>query len=118
MCTDEETPEMSREAHSDEGPEVAAKRDSSNPAVESETQTDRMSKPIFTVPSWHKAYGEALLYAHSPGSVSLIAYAEKEIISRYLADCSSPIQPEENRDLLQALGVLCQLRKEKTNAAN
>jgi hypothetical protein len=117
MCTDEDTPEMSREA--DEGPDLTLKRESSHPAVEVETRTERLSKPIFAVPNWHKAYGEALLYADSPGSGLLIAYAEKEIISRYLADSSSPIQSEEGRDLLQAMGVLSQLRKKRrTNAVN
>jgi hypothetical protein len=121
MFNDEDfpTPGMSPQARSDERPDVASKRESSHPAVESETRADRMSQPIFLVPSWHKAYGEALLYADSPGSGALIAYAEKEIISRYLADCSSLIQPEENRDLQKATEVLSQLRKkQRTDAVN
>jgi hypothetical protein len=119
MCTDEDSPETSGQAGSDEGPDLTSKRESSHPAVESETRTERMSKPIFAVPSWHKAYGEALLYADSPGSGALIAYAEKEIVARYLADSSSPIQSDEGRDLLQAMGVLSQLRKKRrTNAVN
>jgi hypothetical protein len=121
MLTDEDfpTPETSRQAPSEEGPDVASQRESFHPADESETLAERMSKPIFAVPNWHKAYGEALLYADSPGSGALIAYAEKEIISRYLADSSSPIQAEENRDLLQAMGVLSQLRKQqRTNIVN
>lgn len=121
MFNDEDspTPGMSPQARSDDGPDVASQRESSRPAVESETPTERLSKPIFVVPSWHKAYGEALLYADSPESGALIAYAEKEIIIRYLADCSSPIQPEENRDLQKATEVLSQLKKkEQMNPVN
>jgi hypothetical protein len=119
MLTDEDSPETSGQARSEEGPDLTSKRENSHPAVESETRTERLSKPIFAVPNWHKVYGEALLYADSPGSGALIAYAEKEIVARYLADSSSPIQSEEGRDLLQAMGVLSQLRKKRrTNAVN
>jgi|HubBroStandDraft_2_1064218.scaffolds.fasta_scaffold138596_1 hypothetical protein len=119
MFTDEDPPETSGQARSDEGPDLASKREGSHPAVGSETRTERLSKPIFAVPNWQKAYGEALLYADSPGSGALIAYAEKEIVARYLADSSSPIQSDEGRDLLQAMGVLSQLRKKRrTNAVN
>jgi hypothetical protein len=120
MFNDEDfpTPGMSRQARSDDGPDLSSKRESSHAAVESETRAERMSKPIFAVPNWHKAYGEALLYADSPESGSLIAHAEEEIISRHLADSYSPIQSDEGRDLLQATEVLSQLKKESTNGVN
>jgi len=120
MFTDDEdfpTPEMSVQAPSDEGADLPSKREGSHLAVESETRTERMSEPIFPVPDWHKAYGEALLYADSPERGSLILHAEKEIIARYLAS-SSPIQSEENRDLLQAMAVLSQLKKARTKTVN
>jgi hypothetical protein len=120
MFNDEDspTPGMSPQARSDEEPDLASKRESSHPSVESETRTERMSKPIFAVPSWHKAYGEALLNGDSPQSDSLIAYAEKEIVARYLADSFRPIQSDESRDLLQAREVLSQLKKAETKAVN
>jgi hypothetical protein len=120
MFNDEDfpTPETSGQASSEEGPDVASQRESFHSADESETPAERMSKPIFAVSSWHKAYGEALLYADSPQSDSLIAYAEKEIVARYLADSFRPIQSDESRDLLQATKVLSQLKKAGTKAVN
>ena len=83
-----------------------------------EASQPEISKPMFVLPHWHKAYGEALLYADSPQSDSLIAYAEKEIVARYLADSFRPIQSDESRDLLQATKVLSQLKKAGTKAVN
>ena len=72
------------------------------------------SAPIAIVLPWHKAYGEALLYAASEKAGTFIAKAEQEICLRYLELSVSSIQPEETRDLQDAVAVLAQLKKDST----
>jgi hypothetical protein len=75
------------------------------------------SAPIAIVLPWHKAYGEALLYAISEKAGAFIATAEQEICLRYLELSVSSIQPEETRDLQNAVAVLAELKKDPLGPA-
>jgi hypothetical protein len=70
-------------------------------------------QPIVVVLSWHRAYGEALLYAYSDKAATLIAKAEQRIFERYLeaAASRSSLQPEEGRDLWDATMTLSRLKR-------
>jgi hypothetical protein len=73
----------------------------------------REPQPIVVVLSWHRAYGEALLYAQSDKAATLISKAEQRIFERYLevAASSSSLSPEEDRDLWNAVTALSELKK-------
>src|SRR5580704_1457545 len=73
----------------------------------------REPKPIVVVLSWHRAYGEALLYAQSDSAATLISKAEQRIFERYLEVAASPssLPPEEGRDLWNAVTALSELKK-------
>ncbi|MGB8323333.1 MAG: hypothetical protein WCE52_10275 [Candidatus Acidiferrum sp.] len=75
------------------------------------------SPPIAIVLPWHKAYGEALLYAACGKAGTFIAKAEQEICLRYLELSVSSIQPEETRDLQNAVAVLAQLKRDPLGPA-
>src|ERR1700693_2046676 len=68
-------------------------------------------QPIVVVLSWHRAYGEALLYAQSDKAATLISQAEQRIFERYLEVAASSLQPEEGRDLWNAVTALSELKK-------
>jgi hypothetical protein len=122
MITDGEevTPWISGQLRNTEGPDSNAftkesiadglsvlERDSFQPnAIEQET-----SKPMFVLPHWHKAYGEALLSVGSLGSPAFVSWAEMEIQTRYLTAFACPIEADESLDLQRATEVLSQLRK-------
>jgi hypothetical protein len=74
---------------------------------------EREVQPMVVVLSWHRAYGEALLYAQSDRAVTLISKAEQRIFERYLevAASSSSLLPEEGRDLWNATMTLSQLKR-------
>jgi len=74
---------------------------------------EREPQPIVVVLSWHSAYGEALLYAQSDKAATLISKAEQRIFERYLEVAASPssLQPEEVRDLWNAVTALSELKK-------
>jgi hypothetical protein len=74
---------------------------------------ERAPKPIVVVLSWHRAYGEALLYAQSDSAATLISKAEQRIFERYLEVAASPssLPPEEGRDLWNAVTALSELKK-------
>jgi hypothetical protein len=64
----------------------------------------------FTLPPWHKPYGEALL-EHDPGKLpAAIATAEQAIIARYLELSASTILADERLDLRYAVDVLSELK--------
>jgi len=130
MFTDEESaiPGISRESSRFEGPDSdamlseniadglsALKRGSFQPSA-TEAQQPEISKPMFVLPQWHKAYAEALLCANSE-LLPLILWAEMEIRARYLTAFACPIEPDESRDLHRASQVLSQLNKHKAAAA-
>jgi hypothetical protein len=73
----------------------------------------REPQPIVAVLSWHRAYGEALLYAQSNRAAILISKAEQRIFVRYLEVAASPssLLPEEERDLWNAVLALSELKK-------
>jgi hypothetical protein len=74
---------------------------------------EREPQPIAVVLSWHRAYGEALLYAQTDRAATLISKAEQRIFERYLevAASSSSLPPEEDRDLWNAVTALSELKK-------
>jgi len=78
----------------------------------------RDPQPIVVVLSWHRAYGEALLYAQSDRAATLISKAEHRIFERYLevAASSSSLPPEEDRDLWNAVTALSELKKTLASA--
>jgi hypothetical protein len=73
----------------------------------------REPQPIVVVLSWHRAYGEALLYVQSDRAATLISKAEQRIFERYLEVAASPssLQPEEGRDLWDATMTLSRLKR-------
>jgi hypothetical protein len=79
-----------------------------------EASQPEISKPMFVLPHWHKAYGEALLSTDSLESPVLISWAEMEIQARYLTEFACPIEPEESLDLTHAMEVLSQFKKAST----
>jgi hypothetical protein len=91
---------------------MPTKQDSTSPAPN--VLNVVTSPPIAIVLPWHKAYGEALLYVASEKAGTFIATAEQEICLRYLELSVSSIQPEETRDLQDAVAVLAQLKKDST----
>jgi hypothetical protein len=124
MVTDEEavTPRISSQSCDSEGSDSDAmplegiaeglnvlKRDSFQPTV-SETPQPEVSKPMFVLPHWHKAYAEALLSTDSLVSPGLISWAEMEIQTRYQTDFACPIEPDERLDLRRATEVLSRLK--------
>jgi hypothetical protein len=74
---------------------------------------EREPHPIVVVLSWHRAYGEALLYAQSDRAATLISRAEQRIFERCLEVAASPssLPPEEGRDLWNAVTALSDLKK-------
>ena len=74
---------------------------------------ERDVQPMVVVLSWHRAYGEALLYAQSDRAATLISRAEQRIFERYLEVAASPssLQPEEGRDLWDATMTLSRLKR-------
>jgi hypothetical protein len=130
MITDEEdaAPGISSQSVNTEGPDSTAitgeniadglsalKRDSFQPSA-TEARQPEISKPMFVLPQWHKAYAQALLSADSE-SLPLSLWAEMEIRARYLTAFACPIEPDERRDLQRASQVLSQLNKHKAAAA-
>lgn len=120
MITDEEevTPRISGQSINTEGPDSNAftdegiadglsvlKRESFQPTGVEAPQSET-SKPMFVLPHWHKAYGEALLSVGSLGSSAFVSSAEMEIQTRYLTAFACPIEAEESLDLQRATEVL------------
>jgi hypothetical protein len=131
MITDEEeaTPGISSQSVNTDSPDSNAftgesiadglsvlKRESFRPTA-AEAPQPEISKPMFVLPHWHKAYGEALLCADSSESLPLILWAEMEIKARYLTAFACPIEPDERRDLQRASHVLSQLSKHNAAVA-
>src|SRR5580704_16344229 len=84
----------------------------------SKKEREEPQKPIVVVLSWHRAYGEALLYAQSDSAATLISKAEQRIFERYLEVAASPssLPPEEGRDLWNAVTALSELKKTRAFA--
>src|SRR5580692_12708762 len=78
----------------------------------SKKEREEPQQPIVVILSWHRAYGEALLYAQSDRAATLISKAEQRIFERYLevAASSSSLSPEEDRDLWNAVTALSELK--------
>ena len=76
-------------------------------------EREEPQQPIVVVLTWHRAYGEALLYACSDKAATLISKAEQRIFERYLEVAASPssLQPEEGRDLRDATMTLSRLKR-------
>jgi hypothetical protein len=79
----------------------------------SKKEREEPQQPIVVILSWHRAYGEALLYAQSDRAATLISKAEQRIFERYLEVAASPssLQPEEGRDLWDATMTLSRLKR-------
>ena len=64
----------------------------------------------FTLPHWHKPYGEALLQ-EDPGKLpAAIAAAEQAILARYRELSASTILADERLDLRHAIDALSELK--------
>jgi hypothetical protein len=74
---------------------------------------ERELQSMVVVLSWHRAYGEALLYACSDEAATLVSKAEQRIFERYLEVAASPssLAPEEGRDLWDATMTLSRLKR-------
>ena len=79
----------------------------------SKKEREEPQQPIVVILSWHRAYGEALLYVQSDRAATLISKAEQRIFERYLEVAASPssLQPEEGRDLWDATMTLSRLKR-------
>jgi hypothetical protein len=64
----------------------------------------------FTLPPWHKPYGEALLEDDAGKLPAAIAAAEQAIIARYLELSAATILADERLDLRYAVDVLSELK--------
>ena len=86
---------------------ISAKENSEDCLLLTES-VERDVQPMVVVLSWHRAYGEALLYAQSDRAATLISKAEQRIFERYLelAASSFSLAPEEGRDLWDAIMTL------------
>ena len=91
---------------------ISAKENSEDCLLLTES-VERDVQPMVVVLSWHRAYGEALLYAQSNRAAILISKAEQRIFVRYLEVAASPssLQPEEGRDLWDATMTLSRLKR-------